>query len=101
MAVAFLGYYDGTGSPANSRRGEIIGLGGYAASPEVWTPFEAEWWRVLADDSQRPACRYMHMREARALRGEFSQEKGGRKSASTPLLGISLIDAFRRMAAMT
>jgi hypothetical protein len=86
MAVALRAYYDATGSQATKRRGKIIGLAGYAAKPEVWDAFEAEWWRVLADDTERPPCRYLHMREARALEGEFSPDKGWTTERVTRLL---------------
>ena len=73
MPVSLKGYYDASGS-----RGAIT-LGGYAATQAVWDVFEPEWWRVLADDRVRPCCSYLHMREAKALRGEFSAEHGWTK----------------------
>lgn len=76
MAVAFRAYFDGSGSPAKGDRGPVVALAGYAATPDVWTDFEADWWSVLADDTHRPACRCLHMKDANALRGEFSTQYG-------------------------
>ena len=81
MAVTLQGYYDGSGSAGTS-----VALAGYAATHSVWSTFEVEWWRVLADDTNRPACRYLHMREANALRGEFSRERGWTRDAVDSLL---------------
>jgi hypothetical protein len=53
-----------------------MALAGYAATPAVWTAFEAEWRNALADDSARPSCRCLHMKDANALRGEFSAANG-------------------------
>jgi hypothetical protein len=75
VAIAVRAYYDGSGADRNGRRKRIT-LAGYAASPAVWADIEGKWWDVLADDSRRPSCRYLHMREANRLVGEFSSERG-------------------------
>lgn len=81
MAVAIQAYYDGSGVPVKT-----MALAGYAATPDVWKVFEAEWWQVLADDSARPACRYLHMKEANALRGEFAADRGWTREGVDRLL---------------
>src|SRR5688572_4922668 len=92
MAIAIKGYYDGSGSPATSGRGEILSLAGYGARPAVWDAFEAEWWQVLDDDTNRPKCRWLHMTDANALQNEFTPANGWDKSAVRRLLA----DLFNR-----
>jgi hypothetical protein len=96
VAITVKGYYDGTGSPATLYRGEIIGLAGYAARPEVWDVFESKWWQILADSASRPPCRYLHMREARALRGEFSRDRGWTQEKVQTLLQDLFNECFSR-----
>ncbi len=86
MAVALRGYYDGTGCQEAAHRGELIGLAGYSAAPLVWEAFEAEWWRVCQDDSERPRCAYFHAKEAKHLKGEFSPENGWTAKAVESLI---------------
>lgn len=69
-----------------------MALAGYAATPAVWAEFEAEWWRVLADDSARPSCRCLHMKDANALRGEFAVANGWTRQHVNRLLA----DLFNR-----
>lgn len=84
MAVSVKAYYDGSG--ADEGKARSISLAGYAGPPDFWAYFEERWKSVLAGDGQRPVARYLHMRDANALRGEFSPENGWTKLAVTALI---------------
>ena len=44
-------------------------LAGHVAKDEDWAEFEQGWDKILA--SHKPSAKYMHMKEAMALRGEI------------------------------
>lgn len=71
VAVAAKAYYDGGGVS-----GKIVTLAGFAGRPGAWEEFERLWADVLAGDGNRPRCEYLHMTDAKALRKEFSRQRG-------------------------
>lgn len=82
MAVEIKAYYDSSMSAG----GERITLASYIATTACWANFEQRWARVLAGDGNRPACRYLHMKELQRLDGEFSRTKGWDKKTRGLLL---------------
>jgi hypothetical protein len=58
------------------REGDSITLAGYAADDAIWSDFDNEWNRILADDRTRPKAAYLHMKEAAHLEGIFSWRNG-------------------------
>lgn len=66
LAVTLKAYYDGSG---NSRdlAAEYLTLAGYVGTSDAWNQFEKRWSQVLG----RYPCSYLHMNEARLLKGEF------------------------------
>ncbi len=67
MAVAIKAYCDGSGK-SDDRNSRYLSLAGFIAGPEAWDAFERRWGEVLA----RHGCEYLHMKDANALRGNFS-----------------------------
>jgi hypothetical protein len=82
VAGEIIGFYDGS----TSKDGKRITLAGYAAKPEVWREVEAIWARVLADDTNRPKAKSLHMWQANSLDEEFSLAKGWDKAKIDSLL---------------
>lgn len=67
MAIAIQAYYDGSGR-SDDPNTHFLTLAGYAGTPKAWQQFEERWVRVL----KRHNCLYLHMSDARSLRGEFA-----------------------------
>ena len=63
----FRGYFDDSGSDHQS---PIYVVAGLIATPEVWAEFEIDWKGVL---SKSPCISSLHMADANALVGEFSE----------------------------
>ena len=82
MAGEIVGFYDGS----TSKDGKRITPAGYAAKPEVWREVEAGWARVLANDTNRPKAKSLHMWQANSLDEEFSVAKGWDKAKIDSLL---------------
>ena len=76
MAGEIVAFYD----RSTSKDGKRITLAGYAAKPEVWREVEAIWARVLADDTNRPKAKSLHMWQANSLDEDFSLAKGWDKA---------------------
>ena len=69
--MALRSYFDGS-NDGGWEKGRMITLVRIAGDDSVWCDFEEQWEEFCRDDRERPAVRYMHMREAAALEGEFS-----------------------------
>jgi hypothetical protein len=82
VAGEVVGYYDGS----TSKDGKRITLAGHAAKPKVWREVEAIGARVLADDTDRPRAKSLHMWQANSLDDEFSVAKGWDKAKIDSLL---------------
>jgi hypothetical protein len=65
LNIVKTGYFDDSGSDANSR---YYVLAGFIASVEQWKDASIKWRRVL---DQEPALRYFKMSEAMAMEGQF------------------------------
>lgn len=63
LAVTLKAYYDGSGKKDT----RFITLAGYVGTSAAWNQFEKQWSQIL----NHHGCQYLHMREARSLRGEF------------------------------
>jgi hypothetical protein len=85
MPVAIQAYFDGSRS-AKQPRGERLTLASYMATSDCWSELGRRWNRLLAGDGKRPSCRFLHMKDLQALRGEFSREKGWNEEARGALL---------------
>ncbi len=81
MAIAIQAYYDGSGKSEDPNV-RFLTLAGYVGTPNAWQQFEERWHRVL----QRWDCAYLHMNEARSLKGEFAARKGWTKDRVNVLL---------------
>ena len=66
-----LAYFDGSGNSRGTGTRSIT-LAGYVGTEATWGRLQANWQDVL----ERWNCRYLHMREARSLIGEFAASKG-------------------------
>src|SRR4030042_6844117 len=66
VGVSIRAYYDGSGK-SNNPETQFLTLAGYAGTPEAWIEFEQRWSKVL----QSWDCDYLHMQEARQLKGKF------------------------------
>lgn len=71
MDITIKAYYDCSGK-LNDSNSKYLTLAGYIGTPLAWQHFEENWNNVL----HRWNCKYLHMREAHPLWGEFAKEKG-------------------------
>ncbi len=92
MAVVIKAYYDGSGSRSD-RNARFLTLAGYAGTPRAWQQVEGRWHRVL----NRFGCKYLHMKEARALQKAFARRAGWSHERVTMLLA----DLFNECLAPT
>ena len=67
LAVAIKAYCDGSGK-SDDRNSVYLTLASFIAEPDAWDVFERRWGEALA----RHRCEYLHMKDAKALRGNFS-----------------------------
>lgn len=75
--MALKAYFDGSHFPGGGwETSTYITLAGYSADEEIWKAFDDKWNSVLADNSKRPAAKYLHMKEAILLDKEFSAKRG-------------------------
>ncbi len=70
--MALEAYFDGS----VSTKPALLTLAGFAAENSIWIEFDKRWNAILTDSKKRPAAKYVHMREANALQGEFSPRNG-------------------------
>ena len=82
------GYFDCSGQKEDTR----LTLAGYIAAPDVWTRFGACWWEVLKN-SPAP-CTHLHMKDANALKKDFSEANGWTKGKVDTLLGRLIMKCF-------
>jgi hypothetical protein len=81
LAVTIRSYFDGSGNwnrrskPASADK--FLTLAGYAATPLAWATFESMWAEMLG---RWPNIRYLHMADAKALRGQFTKAQGWSKN---------------------
>lgn len=62
----FKAYFDDSCSDESEK---VLLLGGCIQSQAAWADFSIRWEAAL---TQSPSIRYLHMREARGLQGEFA-----------------------------
>jgi hypothetical protein len=83
----FKAYFDDSCSDKGDR---ILVLAGCVQSCKVWADFGIAWEAALA---RRPSIKYLHMREARKLEGEFHRWKAADRDEKIRLLA-SLVGTF-------
>jgi hypothetical protein len=87
----FKSYLDGSGVQKPPAKANSLTLAGHVAKDEVWAEFEQGWLEILK--SHEPSPKYMHMKEAMSLRGEYDCAKGW-----TSTLVNALIERILRFA---
>jgi hypothetical protein len=70
--IALHSYFDGSYSGKSWREGDFVTLAGYAAEDSIWSDFDTEWNKILADDRVRPKADHLHMKYAAHLEGIFN-----------------------------
>jgi hypothetical protein len=103
ILVPLEAYFDGSSNGQPS----LLTLAGFAAQDSIWIEFDKKWREILADSNKRPAAKYLHMREANSLEGEFCPRNGWNAKKvdsliTDLLLYLQTVDKERfRMAACT
>jgi hypothetical protein len=69
--VVLKSYFDG-GNQADSTQYDRITLAAVCGTPEQWTPFEAEWGKIL----DQHGAKFLHTTNAVNLQKEFSRDEG-------------------------
>lgn len=85
------GYYDGSGTTADS---PCLTLTGLVASESVWERFEDAWAAVL----MKHDISYFHMTDAMALRGQFSSGWTDEKVHALILKLLQVLGRFRAIS---
>lgn len=70
LFIVLTSYYDRSGQEAD----EFMTLSGVAANDAVWAEVEGVWDEILT--SRNPPAEYLHMVEAKNLRGKFAKRFG-------------------------
>ncbi len=74
--MALEAYFDGSYIGQGWTSGSLVTLAGFATDDTMWVELYDRWRAILSDDSRRPKARYLHMKEAVHLNGEFSHRNG-------------------------
>lgn len=74
--MALEAYFDGSYTGQGWTSGSLVTLAGFATDDTIWVEMYDRWRAILGDGSKRPKAKYLHMKEAVHLEGEFSHRNG-------------------------
>jgi hypothetical protein len=73
--VALEAFFDGS-HEGGWTEGKVVTLAGFAAEDSIWLEVNQRWDEILKNNTARPVAKYLHMKEAAHLQGDFTWRNG-------------------------